>query len=149
MTTLKRISGRTTLSAALIACLSAACNTGAPPSPSAVSSAASPAATEPPANPAVPAIRGTVTSVLALRAGDRVAVIVVEENPNQPSGSGKDAITIDQRTEVFRATATRLVVTDWSEITEGTRLEAWYRGAVSESYPRQATASRLVILEQQ
>ncbi len=101
------------------------------------------------ATPTPPAIRGTVTSVLALRGDDRVAVIVIEENPNEKSGSGKDAVTIDQQTEVFKATATRLVVTDWSEITNGTRLEAWYRGAVAESYPRQATAQRLVILEQQ
>lgn len=95
-----------------------------------------------------PDIRGTITQVSAIRGTDAVAVIVIEENPSQSSGSLKDAVTITHATEIVRRSGSSFIPADPAEILmTGRRVEAWYSGPVAESYPRQARASRVAILE--
>ena len=107
-----------------------------------------PATTAPTASTATPDIVGVITSVSALRGSEAVAVIVIEATPGQESGSAKDAVTIVQSTEITRRVDGKEEPADSTAIyVTGTRVEAYYKGAIRESYPRQATAARIVILQ--
>lgn len=95
-----------------------------------------------------PDIHGTITQVSAIRSTDAVAVIVIEATPSEAGGAMKDAVTITHTTEVVRRSGSSFVPADPAEILmTGRRVEAWYSGPVAESYPRQARASRIAILD--
>jgi len=89
-----------------------------------------------------PAIRGKIISVS--RTGDEVTAILV-------AGSIADGTTFD-RASLSITDATRVLsVTDdevgAKTLSEGMRVEAWVTGPVRESYPVQADADVVKILE--
>lgn len=101
-----------------------------------------------PPSPVAPDIVGVITSVNALRGSDAIAVIVIEATPGQESGSAKDAVTIEQSTEVTRRIDGKEEAADSTAIfVTGTKVEAYYKGAIRESHPRQATAARIVVVQ--
>jgi len=87
---------------------------------------------EPPAKS--PDIRGTVTHVAANE-------IRVEADP-QASHGAKAVVKITDTTTIHDASGKPV---DASSIHEGQRLRVWFDGAVAQSYPLQATASRIEI----
>lgn len=95
-----------------------------------------------------PDIRGVVTSVSG--AGDAVSMRVVwADDVAIGAQAGYDAaqVTANEDTEVFsRAADGSTAAAGAADITVGTVVEAWFEGAVAESYPVQATAGAIVII---
>ncbi len=81
---------------------------------------------------------------------------LIEERPEQPMWSGADPfnsgdkyhVAVTEATRIQRRTSTGGVRSAaLEEITVGLRAEVWFVGPILESYPAQATASRILILE--
>lgn len=94
--------------------------------------------------------RGTITEVPARLSG---AAFLIEEKvtglPAEPSTAGdKYFVFVTEKTGIQRRTSGGSVQSaSLAEITEGTRAEVWFDGPIRESYPAQATASRILILD--
>ena len=122
------------------------------------SRSAAPGPAEEPSRPAgAPSITGTITRLdplegaTAARTGhdaggdeSEVGVALVEARPGVQGGA-RDAVRVTTATRILRAQGGRLVPASWGDLRTGQRVEAWHRGPVAESYPRQATAATLVI----
>ena len=83
-----------------------------------------------------PFIEGVVTQVTD-------AGILVEESPNEVSGSAKAMLRITPTTAIFWRSADPAGRLD---LRLGTRVRAWVAGPVMESYPVQAAARAIVII---
>ena len=117
-----------------------------------------------------PAIRGTVTRVVA---GDSVAPAASPGDPNAPvscppscapagrprrailveevpgpitSGGDKSLVTVLAGARVLRRTGGGVGAAGFGELRVGQRVSAWFDGPVAESYPSQARA-RVVVIE--
>lgn len=77
-----------------------------------------------------------------------IGVVLIEENPDEEHGSQKDNVTILKSTKLFKQREQPLVSADLNDFELGQHVRAWYTGQVTESYPRQATASVIVIESQ-
>jgi hypothetical protein len=77
--------------------------------------------------------------------GKRVGVVLVEENPNEENGSQKDSVMVTKVTKLFERQGRELTRIRSDDLKVGLRARAWYTGPVAESYPRQATASLIVV----
>ncbi|MHB1018099.1 MAG: DUF3221 domain-containing protein [Coriobacteriia bacterium] len=95
-----------------------------------------------------PDIRGVVTNVSG--AGESVSMRVVWADDTAIGvQAGYDAaqVTANADTEWFsRAADGSITAADAPDIAVGTVVEAWFTGAVAESYPVQATAGTIVIV---
>jgi hypothetical protein len=83
-----------------------------------------------------PSIRGTISSVTG-------ASILIEGAIEADTSYDKASVTITEDTDVFSGDGSRA---DLAILQEGMRVEAWFTGAVAESYPVQATASAVRVL---
>lgn len=113
-------------------------------------------ATEPASEPAHTA--GTITqapSSLPARFGGTYAFLI-EEYPERPTGPSaspyttgdKYHVTVKEQTRIERRTATGNVRSVSPEdIAVGLKAEVWFDGPILESYPAQALASRILILD--
>lgn len=86
-------------------------------------------------------IRGCITSI----DGDSV---LVEEDPNDRSGSAKGYFTLTAETEILRRQRDAAVPANRSKLRVGQLVEATYAGPAAESYPTQGIAGRILILEE-
>jgi len=86
-----------------------------------------------PAGP--PAIQGIITSI-------NTEGILVEENPQDASGSAKILLKLTGDTRVLRPSG---AAADPSDLTKGQMVKAWVTGPVAESYPLQGQAAVIVI----
>ena len=77
--------------------------------------------------------------------GERVGVVLVEEYPDQETGSQKDSVTVTKATKLFELRGRDLTRIRFNDLKVGQRARAWYTGPVAESYPRQATAKVIVV----
>jgi hypothetical protein len=77
--------------------------------------------------------------------GERIGVVLVEENPDEEVGSQKDSVTVTKATQLFERRGRDLTRIGFDNLKVGQRARAWYTGPVAESYPRQATASLVVV----
>ena len=77
--------------------------------------------------------------------GERIGVVLVEENPDEKAGSQKDSVTITKATKLFERRGRDLTRIRFDDLKVGQRARAWYTGPVAESYPRQATARVIVV----
>ena len=77
--------------------------------------------------------------------GERVGVVLVEENPDEEAGSQKDSVTVTRATKLSEQRGRDLTAIDFDDLKAGQRARAWYTGPVAESYPRQATARVIVV----
>ena len=82
-----------------------------------------------------PYITGTISSV-----SERG--VMVEEKPNDRSGSAKAMLRITDETQIVSAGGARK---SRSDLRSGQRVSAWTTGQIMESYPVQATARKIVI----
>ena len=78
-------------------------------------------------------------------AGERVGIVLVEENPDEETGSQKDNVTVTKATKLFQRQGQGLTQVGFDDLKVGQRARAWYMGPVAESYPRQATARVIVV----
>lgn len=94
--------------------------------------------------------RGTITEVPTRKSG---AAFLIEEKvtgiPAEPAVAGDKyyvfvtgATTIERRTSAGTVRSASL-----AEITAGTQAEVWFVGPIAESYPAQARAGRILILD--
>jgi len=74
-----------------------------------------------------------------------IGVVLVEENPDEETGSQKDSVTVTKATRLFERQGGDLARIRFDDLKAGQRARAWYTGPVAESYPRQATASLIVV----
>ena len=77
--------------------------------------------------------------------GERIGVVLVEENPDEEAGAQKDSVTVTKATQLFERRGRDLTRIRFDNLKVGQRARAWYTGPVAESYPRQATASLVVV----
>jgi Protein of unknown function (DUF3221) len=77
--------------------------------------------------------------------GERVGVVLVEENPDEETGSQKDSVTVTKATKLFERRGRDLTRIRFDDLKAGQRARAWYAGPVAESCPRQATARVIVV----
>ncbi len=85
-------------------------------------------------------IRGFITSISG-------AVVLIEEDPADESGSPKGAFTVTGETDILRQQGGEQVPAAYYDLRVGQLVEAQYAGPVAESYPSQGTAGTIVILE--
>ena len=98
-------------------------------------------------------IRGIITEVGRLpqetnddgSVGERVGVVLIEENPDEEAGSQKDSVTVTKATKLLERRRQDLTPIAFDGLKIGQRARAWYTGPVAESYPRQATARVIVV----
>ena len=84
-----------------------------------------------------PDITGTVT-----RVSDDGTSVLVEERPQDTSGSAKAALRITTQTHIWGADGTPAPATD---LRVGVVVRAWFDGPVAESYPLQVAAGHIAI----
>jgi hypothetical protein len=78
-------------------------------------------------------------------AADPIGVVLVEENPDEETGSQKDSVTVTRDTRLVEQGEHDRVSIRFDDLEVGQRAGAWYTGPIAESYPRQATARVIVI----
>jgi hypothetical protein len=76
--------------------------------------------------------------------GDMLGTVLIE-GPNEELGSLRDRVTVMNDTKLLKREGGGLISISFEDLKVGQRAEAWYEGPVAESYPRQATASVIVI----
>jgi hypothetical protein len=91
-----------------------------------------------------PDIRGTATKV-------NVAVeprtVLVEEQPEETSGSAKAMVKLTEETRILRRAASEVEPATPGELAVGQTVSVWFSGPVLESFPVQVGAAVVVIEE--
>ncbi len=99
-----------------------------------------------------PDIRGTITQKTSnptfLPSGDDpLGTILIEGTIEPDTQFDRASVKVTGDTDIFRAVDGKMEDASFHELQVGQRVEAWFRGPVAESYPVQATAGRIVVLE--
>jgi hypothetical protein len=92
-----------------------------------------------------PSIRGKITIVTP--GSDSLGAILVEETAPQGLSYDKASLTITKKTTLLKRVGDDYARIAFADLTKGTLVEVWITGAVAESYPVQAAADTLVVLE--
>jgi hypothetical protein len=92
-------------------------------------------------------IRGKVTSAVPLRARDLVGRIGVEGVKEKDTQYDKAVVTIPGKAKVLRWLDGKEVPAKFSDLKVGSRVQCVFTGPVRESYPVQASAAEVLILE--
>lgn len=82
----------------------------------------------------------------ATEARPSLGVILVEENPDEKSGSAKGYIRIFEDTRIFIETDDDAALATFDDLREGLVVEVWFDGPVLQSYPVQAGAEAVLIM---
>ena len=90
-----------------------------------------------------PDITGTITR---LTPAGSVGSILVEERPEQVSGSAKASVRVTEATTIWRTAGTTTARGSFGELAAGLVVRVWFEGPVAESYPVQGAAKTIVIL---
>jgi hypothetical protein len=88
-----------------------------------------------------PYMTGTITAIGRIAEGWSVRV---EERPQDVSGSAKGVFRVGDDTDVRRAAGGRVRA---EGLREGQRVRVWVNGPVAESYPVQARARTIVVVD--
>ncbi len=96
-----------------------------------------------------PDVTGEVTQVSAVQGPDAIGSLRVEENPADSSGSAKYVLTVTPATVLVGRPGGVTEEVGFGEMVVGQRVQAWITGPVRESYPMQATASHVLVLERE
>ncbi len=92
-------------------------------------------------------VRGKVTSVVGLRARDLVGRIRVEGVKEKDTQYDKAVVTIPSKAKLYRWVGGKKVPAKFGEIKVGSKVQCVFDGPVAESYPVQARAGEVLILE--
>ncbi|HMQ52241.1 MAG TPA: DUF3221 domain-containing protein [Anaerolineae bacterium] len=95
-----------------------------------------------------PAIRGGITNhqVSTGPNNDILGSILIEGQVESDTSFDKAAVTITAQTRIYEQLGQERRSTTFEALRVGQRVEAWFDGPVAESYPVQARASDVVIL---
>lgn len=93
-----------------------------------------------------PHIRGEITTKTD-GVGETLGVILIEGQVEPDTVYDKASVRIDGETEIVELVNGEEIERDWDYLAVGDTVEATFEGPVAESYPVQAYASRIVILE--
>lgn len=74
--------------------------------------------------------------------------LLIEEKPGEEAGSAKARVRVISDTQFFRQRGDSYSKAAPSDLALGQQVKAWFSGPVAESYPVQATASVIVIVEE-
>ncbi|HZL06285.1 MAG TPA: DUF3221 domain-containing protein [Coriobacteriia bacterium] len=92
-----------------------------------------------------PSIRGVITTITS---GDgSLGSILVEETTPQGLSFDKASLTVTKDSKLIRAVNAAYERIAFADLRSGTLVEVWTTGPVAESYPVQAAAGTLVVLE--
>jgi len=96
-------------------------------------------------------IRGTITDLSSpgsegIREGV-VGAVLIEGEVEEDTTFDKAFVTITEETGIYRQEGGRLREASFADLAIGQRVQARFTGPVAESYPVQATADEIVILE--
>jgi|Deesub1362B_J571_1020462.scaffolds.fasta_scaffold04182_2 hypothetical protein len=94
-----------------------------------------------------PDIRGVVTDISAGQ-GDVLGTVRIEGSITEGTEYDKAVVAVTEETEVVRRGPGGEEKATFDDVQVGQRVEATFVGPVAESYPVQATAGRIVILEE-
>ncbi len=99
------------------------------------------------ADPNPPAAKSNGSGKCA--SGQKVCVLLVEEKPNEAAGSNKASVRLDltEGARLLKQQGGKVVEADLQSLSAGQRVRVWFTGPVAESYPVQATADVVLILE--
>jgi hypothetical protein len=92
-----------------------------------------------------PDVTGFITSVEETGGNDIVGRISVESDADKLVA--KYIVTVTRDTGLFRATGEERQSVTFNSLEDQQQVELWFAGPVMESYPMQATASQIVIIE--
>lgn len=92
-----------------------------------------------------PDFRGRVTEIEPGGTTDPVGRILVESLADEPVD--KHFVTVQEDTRVFMVEGQRYRLVSFYGLTVGDEVQLWYTGPILESFPAQATAKQVVILE--
>ena len=93
-------------------------------------------------------IRGKVSSVTALRAQGLVGAISVDGKKEKDTQYDKASVKLTSSTKFYKWVDGKKKDAKFSDVKEGSKVQCVFTGPVAESYPVQATASELIILEE-
>ena len=100
--------------------------------------------TTPTAGDLAPATAPDITGIITSK--DTPGGVLIEENPDEASGSAKAHVSIVNETRIFKQQGQELRPATVGELEVGQQVQAWFTGPVRESYPLQATAGVIVIV---
>lgn len=100
----------------------------------------------PPAPPGgEPSIRGVITTITP--GEGNLGAVLVEETSPQGLSFDKASLAITKDTRILRGAAGSFERIGFADLKQGMLVEVWITGPVAESYPVQAAADTLVVLE--
>ena len=96
-----------------------------------------------------PGIVGSITNVGMVDGPANVrGLIRIEQNPAEET-SPKDEVKITDSTRLISQKGQDLHTAAFADLKVGQQVKAWYDGPVAESFPRQATARVVLLLDPQ
>jgi len=93
----------------------------------------------------VPDFSGTISEVILLDNQDAYGQILVENQVDDYID--KYILTINNDTQLYEKIGSDLQSVGFNFLEVGQQVETWFSGPIMESYPMQATASQVVIIE--
>lgn len=92
-----------------------------------------------------PDIRGHITT-LTPGTGDTIATLLVEGAIEPDTTYDKASVRVTEDTKLYKTTPDGVVELD-RELAEGDFVSVWFEGPVAESYPVQARAGQVTVIE--
>jgi beta-N-acetylhexosaminidase len=93
-------------------------------------------------------VRGEVKKVTGLRAKDLVGNVLVEGSKEKDTQHDKASVTLTSKTKIYLWADGKKKDAKFTDVKEGSKVQCVFTGPVAESYPVQARASEVIILEE-
>jgi hypothetical protein len=93
-------------------------------------------------------VRGEVKSVVGLRGKNLVGNVLVEGAKEKDTHYDKASVTLSNATKIYKWVNGKKKDAKFADVTQGCKVQCVFDGKVLESYPVQATATELLILEE-
>jgi beta-N-acetylhexosaminidase len=92
-------------------------------------------------------VRGVVKRVTGLRGKGLVGNLLVEGAKEKDTQYDKASVTLTSETKIYRWKDGKKAEAKFGDVKEGCKVQCVFTGPVAESYPVQAKASEVIILE--
>jgi hypothetical protein len=92
-------------------------------------------------------VRGKITNISVSAANPALGTILIEGKVEKDTSVDKASTRVTDRTAIFKMQDGKKVAAKFSDLKVGQTVEATFNGPVAESYPVQAAAGEIVILE--
>jgi hypothetical protein len=95
-----------------------------------------------------PDIRGKITVLTPTpESGDVLGSALIEGDVEPGTQYDKATVRVVDSTDIYQMVSGEPEDASFGDLAEGQTVEAWFEGAVAESYPVQATAGKILIIE--